>query len=179
MPKELLRKQLVKIDLHKQDFRFYYVEVLSVGYNQLQVIVTHGKLGTKGKENVTRFVPTPEQPDIFKDAMKFAYSKIYDKKGEGFANLDKMKQWIEQYFVEERKKEQKPVSKKSFTKPVTQCKCDLCGQSIEPPIYKKINDWARGEGNWDIDTNFVGYNKVICINCQIERDMFKKKIGGK
>ena len=73
--------------------------------------------------------------------------------------------------VKEKKTEQVKKKKNEST-----CRCDLCEKPIRKEIYQKIEDWARGEGNWDYEPSFIGYKKVLCLDCQIEQDIFKKKL---
>lgn len=166
MSKLILKKELILLDFKKDDFRFYNVEVLSVGYNQIQVITTYGSLGNKGRENIQRF---EGDENVYKEAMKLAYRKIYEKKSEGFVSKEKIQKTFTDFLNEERKARKK--------KKPNQFSCDLCNKAIKETIYRKIDEWARGEGNWDKDTSFVGYKKVLCLDCQIEHDVFKKKIG--
>lgn len=169
MAKQILLKELVKIDFKEDEYRFFNVEVLSVGYNDMQVIVHFGKLGNKGRETITRVKD-------FKEAMKIAYQKIYDKKSDHYLSKEKMKSHIES-FVSREEKTQKSKRKKS--KKTEQC--DLCSKGIRKEIYDKINDWARGKekGNWDYDKAFIGYKKVLCLDCQIEHDIFQKRMFSK
>jgi len=163
--KQLLKKELILIDFKQNEFLFYHVEVLSVGYKELQVITTSGKLGNKGREHIIRV-------NEYKEAMKIAYSRIYDKKSAGYLSKQKMKDAItaaaQFYYYEQKTK----APKKTYT-------CSLCHQQMEPKLHKKINEWARGEGNWDYSPRFIGYKKVICVTCQIEHDIFKKRAGEK
>lgn len=165
MSKQLLKKELILIDFKQNEFLFYHVEVLSVGYKELQVITTSGKLGNKGREHIIRV-------NEYKEAMKIAYSRIYDKKSAGYLSKQKMKDAItaaaQFYYYEQKTK----APKKTYT-------CSLCHQQMEPKLHKKINEWARGEGNWDYSPHFIGYKKVICVTCQIEHDIFKKRAGEK
>ena len=168
MAKEVLKKEYVYVDFDKNEFRFYNVTVLSVGYNQMQVIMSHGRLGNKGRENITRL-------DDYKEAMKLAYRKIYEKKSEGFVSKEKTKEFFQSFLLEEKnkKKQTKPAAVRK--KEPRLCRCDACKKTIRESIYKKIEQWARGEGNWDSEPTL--YNKVLCLDCQIEKDIFKKRIG--
>lgn len=163
MAKQILLKELLLMDFVKNEFRFFTVEVLSVGFNEMQVIVSHGKLGNQGRESITRLTD-------FKESMKLAYKKIYDKKSEGFISKEKFQKSIESFVQEEKESRKKKKTSESSTR------CDLCQKSIRKEIYQKINEWARGEGNWDASADFVGYRKVLCLDCQIEKDIFKKRL---
>lgn len=165
MSKQLLKKELILIDFQSNEFLFYHVEVLSVGYNELQVITTSGKLGNKGREHIIRV-------SDYKEAMKIAYGRIYEKKSAGYLSKQKMKDAITaaaQFYLREQKTKS---PKKTY-------QCSLCRQAIDPKLHKKINEWARGEGNWDYSSSFIGYKKVLCVTCQIEHDVFKKRAGEK
>lgn len=168
MSKKLLKKEMIFIDFEKNEFNFYHVEVLSVGYNELQVITNYGKLGNKGKENIVRL-------SDYKEAMKLAYKKIYDKKSSGYISKEKMKDAITAAASFYQKEE---TNRKSKSKKVNYS-CQLCGKDIDEKLYKKINDWARGGGNWDSDENFVGYKKVLCVSCQIDHEIYQKRIESK
>lgn len=176
MPKVLFTKKLVYLNFLKEEFRFYDIEVLSVGYNKIQVISTHGKLGTKGRSSIVRF---ENVPDAYKEGTKLAYKKIFEKKDEGFHSIDKVAKLYEDFAQEEYKNRFKKTTKKiqkdepSF--PISECLCDVCKKPIKPTQYHSIKTWARGEGNWDHSKTFVGYKKVLCISCQVEHDIFKKK----
>lgn len=161
MSKQVLKKDMVLISLTKNLFYFYNVEVLSIGYNEIQVIVGHGSLGNRGRENIKRFTD-------FKEAMKFAYDKIYEKKGEGYVSREKMEASIGALMRKERGRDQ-VARERTF-------KCDLCGKSIQEEVYKKIDDWARSKGGWDKNPQGIAYKKVLCIDCQIEHDIFKNKL---
>lgn len=164
LSKQILLKELVYCDFKKNEFRFFNVEVLSVGYNDMQVIVHFGKLGNKGRESITRLKD-------FKESMKIAYKKIYDKKSEGYISREKFEKAMEELMEKEKKSKQFRKRKKESS-----YHCDLCKKSIRKEIYQKIEEWARGEGNWDYDPSFIGYKKILCLDCQIEQDIFKKKM---
>lgn len=163
MSKIILKKELVLIDFKKNAFKFYNVEVISLGYNDIQVIYTSGKLGNKGKTTMNRFID-------FNEARKNAYKKIYDKKGEGFINKEHMIGWLGQS-EDNHKKNEKNVQRKY--------KCSECKNDIKKVNYFKINEWARGEGNWDYDRKSPGYKKVLCIDCQFKHNIFRKRLGNK
>lgn len=174
MPKELLKKELVFLDFRREEYKFYNVEVLSVGYNQIHVIFTFGKLGTKGREMVERLA---EGEHTYKEAMKIAYRKIYDKKSEGFISREKMEEGLKyalQQQIEDDKKQRESSKKKTLEK-----SCDFCQKKIKAELWDKINTWGRGEGNWDSNPDHPLYKKVICLDCQIEGDYFQKKMEKK
>lgn len=187
MAKEILKKELVFLDLVSKDARFYTIEVLSVGYNQMQVITTYGTFNNKGRESIIRF----DGKTSYKDASKLAYKKMFEKKAEGFIEAEDLQKWHAAYDDKRYEKQlaslssasqknrpvQKtlsPLAKKNFTE-TTLYQCGLCKKPIKPDIYNKINEWGRGEGNWDTYEDFVGYCQVLCLDCQIEKDIFKKK----
>lgn len=138
----------------------------------MQVIVNYGKLGNKGRESITRF----DGESAFVDAKKSFLKKVYDKKSEGYISREKMTKAINEFSLKEIKKEKEKRKKRYKTKYDTKTKCDLCQSPIKENVYKKINEWARGGGNWDNDKNFIGYKKVLCLDCQVEHDVFKKRV---
>ena len=80
------------------------------------------------------------------------------------------------------KKKQGFISKSFLEKTLSKGQlklCDECGEEIDPIFYKKINEWGRNEGGWDNSTKCVGYQKVLCIPCQIEHKLYKKKLNQK
>lgn len=185
--KEIMKKELVYLDLANKEARFYTIEVLSVGYNQMQVITTYGTFNNKGRESIIRF----DGKTSYKDASKLAYKKMFEKKAEGFIEAEDLQKWHDA-FDDKRFEQQletlKPKSRKSYPakktlsplakKPsasLTLYQCGHCKKPIKPDIYNKINEWGRGEGNWDAYEDFVGYCQVLCLDCQIEHDIFKKK----
>ena len=163
MSKQVLKKELMLISIPKNCFYFYNVEVLSIGYNEIQVIVGHGSLGNRGRENIKRFTD-------FKEAMKFAYDKIYEKKGEGYISKEKMQASIEALVRKERGRDT-IARERTF-------KCDLCGKRMQEEFYHKVDEWGRKKGGWDKNPQHIGYKKVLCIDCQIEHDIFGNGKGG-
>jgi predicted DNA-binding WGR domain protein len=189
LAKEIIKKELVFINYTKKEARFFTIEVLGVGYKQVQVITTYGSFNNKGRELINRF----EGETAYKDAKKLAYRKMFEKKAEGFIEAADLEKWHSAFddkrfeshlntlnlidnsktksasFKKTLKKNKEPIhdNKKNF--------CDLCGKFIKTDIYNKINDWGRGEGNWDANKEFIAYQKVLCLDCQIEHEIFKKK----
>lgn len=192
MSKRILYKELVWLNMEDNSAKFFHIELLSVGYNQMQVISTSGNFNNKGREHVVRF----EGNDAFQKGRTLFYQKFLEKKAEGYVERQDMKKWQdafhEKYFEEHLSviekhrntiKKQKYTSKKEHAnkKPSPQKKkenfsCSLCQQQIPEKMFQKINDWARGEGNWDTSPTFIGFEKVLCIPCQIQHDIFKKKV---
>lgn len=158
---------MILIDFERNEFSFYHVEVLSVGYNEMQVITNYGKLGNKGRENIVRLTD-------YKEAMKLAYKKIYDKKAEGYISKEKMKDAITAAasFFQKEVPSKRPAKKE----PTTAFICDVCKKPMKETLYRKINEWARKEGNWDKDKRGIGYRRVLCVSCQIEHELFKKRL---
>lgn len=173
MPKELLKKDLVFLDFRREEYKFYNVEVLSVGYNQVQVIFTYGKLGTKGREMIERL---SDSSDVLKEAMKIAYRKIYEKKGEGYISREKMEEGLK-YALRQQMEDDKNQRKTKKQPP--EKACDFCRKKIKLELWEKINKWGRGEGNWDSDASHPLHGKVICLDCQIEGDYFEKRLEKK
>lgn len=187
MSKSILRKELVFINLEENTAKFFHIELLSVGYNQMQVISTTGTFNNKGREHVVRL----EGSDSFQKGRALFYQKFLEKKAEGFVERHDLKKWQEafheSYFEEHldvlsahrsQIKKKKYAEKKNTRVPAKKQKtlCSLCHKHIPEKMYEKINEWGRGEGNWDGSSAFIGYQKVLCIACQIEHDIFKKKI---
>lgn len=186
MSKLLTKKELIYIDFTENIAKFFTIELLSVGYNQIQVISTSGNFNNKGREHVVRF----EGESAFKEGNKLLYKKFLEKKAEGYEEKEDIGKWHEvfhdKFFGEyitliqdykKSKKSKKEYAKKSvysFNK--KESKCDLCKKHIPEKMYGKINDWGRGEGNWDQKSSSAYYKKVWCIECQIEHDIFKKKM---
>lgn len=163
MAKEIFKRDLVLIDFNKDVFKFYNIEVLSVGYNELQFITHQGKLGNNGKQLIQR---TSE----FKVAMQLADDKFREKKREGYVEVELIKALLGQSTpTSKTKKEQPPKEKKD-------CFCGTCNKPIPSDIYAKINEWGRKEAGWDKDINFIGYQKVLCMTCQFKYDIYKKKM---
>ncbi|MED2737760.1 hypothetical protein [Bacillus toyonensis] len=161
-------KELVYLDFNRGEFKFFNVEIISLGYNDIQVMFHSGKLGTKGKIYVHRF-NTGDQP--FKNAMKFAYNKIFEKELQGFLSVEKVENGI-RYAAKQESNKNKNTNKNTNKK----CSCALCKQPIHFKLYEKINSWGRGEGNWDYSPNSTLFHKVACLDCQIELGIFQKKI---
>jgi predicted DNA-binding WGR domain protein len=178
--KKLLDKQLVYLDFTKNEFKFYNVEVLSIGYNEVQVILTSGALGNKGRNNVELFTdknPTKkDKSSVLKEAMKKAYKKIYEKKSEGYISLQKMEEGLKHAIKLDNIAEKEEKNKKNNKKVVMKkTNCDQCKNIIDEKLYTKIDSWARGSGNWDLDPTKECYKKVFCLDCQIEKDIFQRK----
>lgn len=168
MATEKLKKELVFLDFRREEYKFYNVEVLSVGYNQLQVIFTYGKLGTKGREMVQRI---DQGKETYKEALKVAYKKIYEKKTEGYISREKMEEGLKYALKQQIEDDKKQRESK---KVITEKKCDFCPKKIKVELWNKINAWGRGGGNWDSDPSHPLYKKVICLDCQIEGNFFEK-----
>jgi len=166
LSKQLFKKELILFNWSQNQFQFYRVEVLSVGYNELQLIVSQGKLGNKGKETVTRM-------NELKKAMKTAHRKINDKEDEGYIEREKAEKALVDF--QSKKSSKRQPSAPKHKKLVSSYKCDACKKSIPETSYTKINEWARGEGNWDSDKEFIGFQKVFCLDCQKTHDVYKKK----
>lgn len=176
MTKKFLNKQLVFLDFRKNVYTFYDIEVISIGYNDVQVIYSFGKLGNKGKQLMKRFNEEDDKGSSpLKLALKDAYNKIYTKKSEGFVSREKIEKGLMYALKQESlaKDKQSKTGYKVVDKK-TKYKCDNCNNAINEKLYEKINKWARGEGNWDFDPTKEYYNKVFCLDCQIEKGIFQK-----
>jgi predicted DNA-binding WGR domain protein len=130
-------------------------------------VITHqGKLGNEGRQIIHR-------TSKFKEAMDMAEDKFNQKVKEGYVELESIKKKLGQpskpKVVPKKKKEE-------FSKEKVDYNCGSCGKFIPAHIFKKINEWGRTEGGWDKDINFVGYEKVLCMDCQFHYDIFRKKM---
>lgn len=192
MSKRIAVKELVCINVEGNSAKFFHIELLSVGYNQIQVISTSGNFNNKGREHVVRL----QGDDAFQKGRALFYQKFLEKKAEGYVEREDLKKWQEAFhetYFEEHltvlaqhrsdMKKQKYTTKKENKKNVppkptkkTKTNCGLCHKHIPEKMFQKINDWARGDGNWDHSADFIGFEKVLCIPCQVSHDIFKKKI---
>lgn len=164
---------MVYLHFDKNEFRFYNIEILSIGHNQLQVISSHGRLGTKGREQVSRF---QNNENVFKEAIKFSESKIREKKQNGFITKEEAKKIYDSLLISENKSEKKEPTKPPEKRRISfGYDCDKCRKTIKPEMFEKINTWARGEGNWDNIPKLK--DKIFCLNCQFDMDIFKKKLS--
>lgn len=103
--------------------------------------------------------------------MKLFYKKTYEKKSEGFISVEKMEEGLK--FAIKRENQEEWRAKNSKTKDL---ECDICKTPINPKLYEKINIWGRNDGNWDYASSSPLFKKVVCLDCQIEQDIFQKKI---
>lgn len=163
---------LVMVDFGKEMFRFYNVELVSVGRNQLQVITSYGKLGAKGREQITRFY---HDNNPFKDALHFSRHKTYEKKQEGYVTKAQAAR-IYQSLIDDRvlvKEEKKAKDAPEKNRIAFGYNCDKCRAVIPPDTFTKIESWAQGEGNWASVPELK--EKIYCLDCQIDANIFKKK----
>jgi hypothetical protein len=164
-------KELVLIDFKRKKFEFYNIEFLTVGYNDIQVICHSGKLTGNGISRVKQF----KGKDSYKEAIKFAYKKFYEKKDVGFISLKKMEEGVKFAYKQEELMNKEKKNKKVVSQEQKH-KCDLCHQPIHFSLFQKINSWGRGEGNWDYNSKSPLYKKVVCLDCQIDKGIFQKRI---
>lgn len=180
MSKILLSKQLFLIDLTDNIAKFYTLELVSVGFNKIQLISSYGNMNGNGRSSLKAF----EGEKAFFSSKKIFYSKLLDLKSQGYLEKEDLQDWFalfdERYLKTNIStlKEHIDIKKaeKKQKKNTTKTTCGLCHKKIKKETFDKINEWGRGEGNWDQDKNFIGYKKVLCIDCQIEYDIFKKKL---
>lgn len=162
--KEILREQLVHLDFVKNEYRFFSIRVESIGFNKMQVVTVEGKLMNRGREKRFFF---EESKTSYKEALHFANETLNAKYKEGFVIQKEIERaWKS---LQKQEKTKRKVSKKEF-------KCHVCGQKMEPETYKKTNNWGRGGGNWDSNPSFIGYQKVLCMDCQLEHGIYQKRI---
>ncbi|QST02823.1 hypothetical protein IMZ31_19935 (plasmid) [Pontibacillus sp. ALD_SL1] len=166
--KEEIQKSLVYLDFKKNVFKFFSVSVLKVHYNHVQVILREGFLGNnnKGRETVKRFEGDRR---IYKEAYKYAWRKIYEKENEGYISRERAEKGHETAKQEKTERKKPPKRKKPA--------CSQCKKTMPQDRYDQINEWGRGEGGWDETKDLKG--KVLCIDCQIEKDVFRKRLNGK
>lgn len=167
-------KELVLIDFSRKKFEFHTIEIVSVGFNDMQVIFHSGKLTGKGISRVHQF----KGEKAYAEAMKLAYQRLRKKKEEGFIEKEYMIEGIN-YAIdldkkENGKKEKKKEKKANLKKEKKHC--DFCQKEIEWKLYKKIVEWARNEGNWDYHENSPLFNKIACIECQQDKGIFQKRL---
>lgn len=168
-------KELVLIDFNRKKFDFFNIEVITVGYNDIQVIFHQGKLTGKGSSRVHQF----KGKDSFKEAMKTAYKKFYEKKEQGYISMKRMEEGVKYAYKQEQitdNEKKKRKQKNSEAPLVKKHRCVLCKQPIHFSLYEKINTWGRGEGNWDYSDKSPLFNKVVCLDCQIDKGIFQKRL---
>ncbi|WP_456363421.1 hypothetical protein [Priestia aryabhattai] len=170
-------KELVFIELNSGRFEFFNIELIKLGYNNFQVVFHQGKFNNKGRNVVQRF--TGE--DAYLKAKKVAYNKFYNIKSEGFIRKEKMEEAIlnavkQEQKVDNEKKFKKKHNTNTHKQTKKQCVCDLCKQPIHFNLYEKINSWGRSEGNWDHSNNSPLFKKVVCLDCQIDKGIFQRRI---
>ncbi|MGF7534872.1 WGR domain-containing protein [Bacillus mexicanus] len=167
-------KELVYIDLNRVLFEFYNIELIKIGFNNFQVIFHYGKFHNKGTNKIYRF----NGSNSYSNARKLAYKKFYEMKSKGYIRKEKIEEALlnaikqEQKFDNERKSQKKPKTQNNSKKN----QCDLCNQPIHFSLSQKINAWGRGEGNWDFSINSPLYHKIVCLDCQIDNNIFQKRI---
>lgn len=162
-------KELVLIDFNKKKFEYYNIEIISVGYNDMQVIFHSGRLTGKGISRVYQF----KGENAYAEAMKLAFQRLKKKKEEGFIDKEHIITGLNYAF--ELNKKEATAKKKSQTKQKKKS-CDFCNKDIDNKLYRRINLWARNEGNWDFSEDSPLYKKVVCIECQMNRGIFQKKV---
>lgn len=173
MASTLLKEELIFLHIRKEEYKFYTLELISVGYNQLQLISTYGRLGTKGRESIIRI---SNGKQTLTEGRKMFYQKIFEKKSSGYLTKERISDAI-QTAVKNEREEKRYKRKTKKENPPQSNKCDLCKKEISNSLYERIDDWARGEGNWDSDDHFIGYHRVLCIACQIDNNIYQQVIG--
>lgn len=168
--KKVWPKELVRIDFDKKKFDFFNIEIVSVGYNDMQVILHSGKLTGKGVSRVHQF----KGENAYGDSMNFAYQSLRKKKGEGFIDKEYIVEGLDYAISLEKKDTAREKKSKTISKSIKQC--DFCHKEIESSLYQKIEQWARNEGNWDYHKSSPLYKKIACIECQMDKGIFQKKL---
>ncbi|GAB6429157.1 hypothetical protein bcgnr5372_41030 [Bacillus luti] len=161
MSKTVFNQHLVLLDFEENKFRFFHVELIRLGRDKYHLVTTQGKLGNQGKKTLNTYVG-------YDEALSECRAKVYMKKKEGYSLLVEVKGAIEKL----HKQKNKP---RKYNKPKSVC--DICSKEIEKEKYKMIDEWARGEGGWDKNPNGVAYKKILCIDCQIDHKLYKKRLN--
>lgn len=161
-------KELVYLDLTRETFKFFNIELTKIKNDLYQVTFHSGKYGNKGSNKVERFAGV----GAYKEARKFAYKKFYELRSTGFVAKIKMDRAILKLIKEEQ---QKSTQNKAAVKTKRKV-CDECGTEIAETLYAKINAWGRKEGNWDYSKESPYFKKVVCLNCQIDKGIFQKRL---
>lgn len=167
-------KELVFIDLNRAIFEFYNIELIKISFNNFQVIFHYGKFHNKGTNKIYRF----NGNNSYSDARKLAYKKFYEMKSKGYIRKEKIEEAILNTLKQEQKNDndRKSYNKSSNKNVKKKSLCDLCKQPIHISLYEKINAWGRGEGNWDYSIHSPLYHKILCLDCQIDQNIFQKRI---
>ena len=148
--------RLADIDFEEGRYRFCHIELVRVGRETLQLTSTSGRLGTKGKRTMLEEVPFSEKE--LERVILRARTFMRAKKAEGFRFESDLRELLKG----ERGK-----------------RCDGCGTDIPDDLYAKIDEWARGEGGWDRERTCFGKGKVLCIACQTEHGLYRRRVRGK
>lgn len=150
-----LNYQLVKIDFKEDSYRFAQIILTKLNKQTLQLVSKTGKLGNKGK--MTILLEIENNDTNLKEAMKRAKEHMREKKKEGFAFQEDMENKISNLYRNESR-------------------CDICGDFMDKDLYAKINEWARKDGGWDKKDTCIGHQKVLCIPCQMDNNLYKKRV---
>lgn len=145
--------QLVQIDFKNNHYKYCDIIVHKISKSTIQVISHTGKLGNKGRKIV--IFETPNNYKNLQISIEHAKEHMRDKKKIGFMFKRDVEDRLKNIYKNESR-------------------CDLCGDYIKEELYKKINQFARSCG-WDNNKNHIGYKKVLCITCQMENNLFKKR----
>lgn len=170
-------KELVYIDLDRAKFEFFTVELIKGGYNHFQTIFHYGKYGNKGTTRIYRF----SEENSYLDARNTANNKVKELKAEGYVIKNKMEEVIRTAIKESLKTSNNSNKKRFNSQPYNKSEnhsyfCDLCNRPIHYSLYRKIENWGRNEGNWDYDKASPFYKKIVCLDCQIDKGIFQKRI---
>lgn len=152
--KKYVDYELVQINFEDSKFKYWRIYVVKQNKQSIQVISHSGKLGNKGQQTILMEVDN-NYPNLQKAITK-AREQMKLKKEEGFLFKDDVQEKINSLYKKENR-------------------CDCCGDYIDKELFKKINEWARTEGGWDKDETCPGYKKVLCIPCQIQNNLYKKR----
>lgn len=150
-----LNYQLIKIDFKDEIYRYSHIVLIKHNKQTLQLVSRSGKLGNKGKTTILAEVENTDTN--LKEAMKKAKEHMRNKKKEGYVFQEDMENKMSTLYQNESR-------------------CDVCGDFMEKDLYHKINEWGRNEGGWDKRKTCSGYQKVLCIPCQMDKNLYKKRV---
>lgn len=159
-----LHKKLVKLDFRKDEYFFVDIKIIALGFNDLRMIVRQGKLGNKGRESTTQF----NGKDSFKNAIRSGYSLEEDFLKKGYVSRSRVVNALKLSLGEDNKLKGKKNNKGT--------KCYFCDKYIDQVNSRKIKKWADTEGNWNYSKKSPLYNKIVCIDCQIEKGIYQTSI---
>ncbi|MGU8833513.1 WGR domain-containing protein (plasmid) [Clostridium perfringens] len=146
-----MEQKLILIDLMNQRALFYNIKIEKSKDNYM-LVATSGKIGNKG---VTAILYKGEDYTLCKNEF---WKKIYEKKSNNYRLL------------------KDSINKINAIFGFSEYFCDMCGESIEASLYKKIDNYLRNETSVDSDRKDIK-DKVLCFKCQKKEGIYKGKTG--